>query len=502
MCIRDRNKWDVQVRGYVLPSDCNMKPWDFCYKAVREWMRENDMDGFEPNYFHVAGFQNGASYCGQGQLGGDKSVTYMMHICGVKTIIHELGHNLGLHHSGSRDENGVEREYGDTSSIMGSNEAIRGLTSPHLHHLGLETGRETLDIESTRQVLVAPVELQEAAMHNDEYQNVIVRKPDSVRYYLSMRKTKGTPWPLLPRDEDTLFIHEWNKGSMTRTKRLMPDLKPGQSRTLPNGVNIHYLEYANETARVNVLYPGDSTPADIPMPAGFPEPFAMPQFTEAHQGAWFEPRLNGQGFDIHVKDGKALVYWYTYDNRGNCRWYIATGNIVDNIMEAYVTTTRGGNFSNPASADVITIGKCQLYFYTKDRGVFNFSTEEHGRGSTEIQPVALAERPLPFLSGSWFDPHNQGDGISTQFYHGNTMVGYFYTYKRSYNRDTMQHWYYLQGTPDDMTIYNGVNGKFLSDSAFELVPVGTGKITIDEDICTFTYDLGNATGVKNYRRLW
>ena len=496
------NKWDVNVRGFVMQSDCNLHPYDFCYEAAKQHLIDIESD-FEPNYWHAVGFENNPSYCGQGLLGGNKSVTYAMHICGIKTIIHELGHNFDLHHSGSRLD-GVEKEYGDRSSIMGANQSIHGMTSPHMHHIGFETGRESKTIDKTQQILIAPVELNEAAMFDDEYQNVIIKKAQQLKYYLSMRKVRGTPWPESKQNENVVYVHEWDKRNDTHTKRLLPDLRPGETKILPSGTKVEYLEYSNETARVNIYYDEDDpSPEDLPMPNGFPEPFAHPLLDEGHNGAWYEKRFDGQGFDIHVKGDRCVLYWYTFDSKENLRYYMASGDIEDGQLVADLYTTKGGLLSDPSQAEVVPVGTCRLYFYTKDAGVFNFNTTEHGRGSTQIVPVALTTPAT--VVGSWYEPDNPKDGISVQQF-GETTVVYFYTYSRyeSHERDnTQQAWYIGQGPMDNMTLYRADNGKFQMDTDVHLKVVGSANIKIiDQNTVNFSYNIGEYVAIRNFRRLF
>ena len=37
------------------------------------------------------------------------------------------------------------------------------------------------------------------------------------------------------------------------------------------------------------------------------------ELSEKHSGAWYNARYNGQGIDLHVKDGRMALYWYTYN---------------------------------------------------------------------------------------------------------------------------------------------------------------------------------------------
>ncbi|EFJ51428.1 hypothetical protein VOLCADRAFT_103459 [Volvox carteri f. nagariensis] len=59
------------------------------------------------------------------------------------TMVHEMGHNLGLFHSKGYDSNGVEQEYGDPSCPMGTN-VVAHYNAPHSVWLGWTTPQRVL----------------------------------------------------------------------------------------------------------------------------------------------------------------------------------------------------------------------------------------------------------------------------------------------------------------------------------------------------------------------
>ena len=47
-----------------------------------------------------------------------------------------------------------------------------------------------------------------------------------------------------------------------------------------------------------------------------------------HSGFFYDPSHDGEGFVIEVtSDERAAIYWFTYDNEGNQRWFIGVGTL-------------------------------------------------------------------------------------------------------------------------------------------------------------------------------
>ncbi len=94
-------------------------------------------------------------------------------------------------------------------------------------------------------------------------------------------------------------------------------------------------------------------------------------------GSWFQPDLNGQGVNLEVLEGsnEALLYWYTYDEAGNRRWFIAQGPIVNDRAQLQIYQTSGGRFLQPDPVSVDPVGSAELSFSTCNQGLFSFELE-------------------------------------------------------------------------------------------------------------------------------
>ena len=479
-----RHEWDIQARGYVMRSNCNPHPPNYCQDGTRTV----DTGDFNPNYWHVLGGYS-SSWCGQAVQGGYRSVNYN---CSYSTTDHEIGHNLSIHHGGLSDgEN--ESEFGDSTTIMGSS-GFSGLISPNIIKLGLD--RELKIIDKTQQFFMAPTEISIHGLRENEHQNILIAKTGFHNYSISIRKVRGHPYPEPVETENNLYVHEI--GSDGKTKRLLPDMLPTDTKILPNGVTVEYLQYSQETARVNIIF-DDTVPADIAMPEVFP--VVDLGITLNHNGAWYDADFNGQGLSIHVKESLVGVYWYTYDN--GFRFYYGVCNI-DECQQGFdLYTTSGGSFSDPTTFKNIWSGVARINFTEDGHGVFNYLTDKYGRGSIEITPIALSVEPI---NGAWYQPDRNGSGLSLQLIDG-TMAAYWYTYDTNHK----QRWFLCIGSKVDasyeMTIYETSGGRWMRFDDVDLNVVGTATLTIvGDNHIDFEYNLDadgiNGNGVFNWVRLF
>ena len=66
-------------------------------------------------------------------------------------------------------------------------------------------------------------------------------------------------------------------------------------------------------------------------------------------GSWHDPSHDGEGVTVHLlPDGRAIMYWYSYDPDGNQRWFIGVGTVESDgrIVIEEITTTSGAMFGN------------------------------------------------------------------------------------------------------------------------------------------------------------
>ena len=258
--------WDVRTEGYTIRNDNYVDPSrvpgrGYGTPEIKEFWRESGDPDFFPMYTMAWGKAMRRN-CGNAQQGGFRSMvnkTLGSSNCGNGTIAHEGLHMMGgISHSGVMRGNDTSK-YGDETCLMGGggrNQA--GLNAHKLRALDLEGYRKTLTLTESREVLIAALELPDFALHPDEYTCVILQVPDHDDIYLSIRKTKGTPFPQYPKSEGRLYAHIvydiWDEDAKqwsTQSARIEKGMMPGKTWILPN-VTIRYREYDDETARVFV----------------------------------------------------------------------------------------------------------------------------------------------------------------------------------------------------------------------------------------------------------
>ena len=261
-------------------------------------------------------------------------------------------------------------------------------------------------------------------------------------------------------------------------------MSPGSRKGLESGVRIEYLEYANETAKVNFIFQDQYDIEENEIPVDFPEKLLSTELSEDHNGLWYNDDFYGQGFDVQVRNNKLLVYWYTFNEKNDSRrFYFGSCDLAEGTETFDLYTTDSGTFDDPTTAKAIKAGRGQLYFFDKNNGVFNYNTDEHGRGSVEITPIAFSQHDM---SGVWYNPERNYEGFSIQFFDQlNSCTAFWYTYgpKTSSSSISKQRWFMCNGskvsdTEYDLTIYEVTGGRWMFFDDVVVKSVGTAKLTI------------------------
>lgn len=256
---------DVEVDGYVFEGDNNTAPLTppsygkdgFAMKAIKAYKKEYDVEC----EYHLAVGGGHNSRCGQAiSAPSSWGVVYTnmpSYACNtLHTTCHEFVHMLGRYHSGYYDSAKAEyKPYGDGACLMGLN----NLVMPNAGHM-CELGLVKYKLVNTSQIIkLMPLELNEWDMLPEHYRAARIGD-----YYLSIRKGVGIPFPI--KIPAALYIHEINSRIMGElppeqekkkkkyTYRHKPNLTPDDSRFLPTGTLIEYLDYdeVNEIAIVKI----------------------------------------------------------------------------------------------------------------------------------------------------------------------------------------------------------------------------------------------------------
>ena len=135
----------------------------------------------------------------------------------------------------------------------------------------------------------------------------------------------------------------------------------------------------------------------------------------SHSGMWFDLAHGGEGWTIEeLPDGRAVVYWFTYDDKGEQAWTIA----IASIAGAKITTTEnlrpvGTSFGaafDPARIAMRAWGGLEFEFSGCDQATLRYQSSVPAFGTGTLQPirltrpagaVCLEQKPMVFPNGTW-----------------------------------------------------------------------------------------------------
>ena len=113
-------------------------------------------------------------------------------------------------------------------------------------------------------------------------------------------------------------------------------------------------------------------------------------------GLWFDPALDGEGFNLIVSDIGTIIYFYGYSASGDRLWLISALYDGDWTFNEAVSLTlfeaRGGSFEQPAlPADaLLEWGTLDLLFSDCENGQFTLSGNDGDKISTVTQLVGIS----------------------------------------------------------------------------------------------------------------
>lgn len=104
---------------------------------------------------------------------------------------------------------------------------------------------------------------------------------------------------------------------------------------------------------------------------------------------WWNPSESGWGVTVtHHSSGVAFITWFTYDNVGNPKWYVASNcRIVSNFCSDTLYETTGPPFGpsfNPSVVSVQSVGSISFTFTSLNSGRMSYNV----RGSASTKTIS------------------------------------------------------------------------------------------------------------------
>jgi hypothetical protein len=245
--------------------------------------------------------------------------------------------------------------------------------------------------------------------------------------------------------------------------------------------------------------------------------------------SWFDPSHDGEGYLIEIlKNNKAVMYWYTYDDKGAQDWFFAPGEVHGNRIEfATLFRASGGEFGpgfDPGKVTLEEVGSASFIWSDCDSGSMSYRVGMQ-QGRMELTRIvtllglgctypAAQDDPLPpvpeqaLLSGSWYDPTHNGEGLNLEMLADGRALVYWFSYDKQGNR----RWFfgigeYREGKLvfDDMqTSSGGIFGPDFDPDSVEFKSWGTLEMELTCNEGTVSYSSsedGFGSGELNVVRL-
>lgn len=111
-------------------------------------------------------------------------------------------------------------------------------------------------------------------------------------------------------------------------------------------------------------------------------------------GALYDPAHNGEGWQLEeLPDGRAQVYWFTYDENGEQAWTIgtapSTGARLDVTQNFQPVGTRFGAGFDPAAVTATPWGTYTMEFSACDRAEVRYASTLPAYGAGTLRPIRL-----------------------------------------------------------------------------------------------------------------
>lgn len=418
-------------------------------------------------------------------------------------------------------------EQGDYLGVVGSSGFSTG---PHLH----------LGVQNRFNTLFDPYAGECNALNNESYWND--QEPYLVKGIASVDTHSASPeYPPCPQTEVPYFSDEFASQDTIYASVTVRDFdsedvidvelrNPAGQTVLETSFSDPEFGYAQAVSIIwgfqlgqpsvagmytwIATFGGDTRQHRFYVDASPPAPPGAKTANNAFTGLWYDPALDGEGFNIVTSNGGTIVYFYGSDNRGNRIWLISdpipgeikTGQTINVLM----FESTGGVFSQPvpSARGLSAWGTLSLRFTACNSGQSALNGVDGYKESqitklAGVSGAACVDGDVPAdsgLAGLWYDPSKDGEGYNLIVSPAGRTL-YFYGFSDSGLRLWLISALITEplevGNTAEVILYRATQGTFSNPvpSSQALEVWGTARITVI-DCSTVTIVMEGTDGGK------
>jgi hypothetical protein len=181
----------------------------------------------------------------------------------------------------------------------------------------------------------------------------------------------------------------------------------------------------------------------LPQAAAAIDAASVPQAAANSSGFFYDPLHDGEGFVIEViADDRVAIYWFTYDQQGNQRWFIGVGEIdASGITVGEWHTTKGARFGqefDPMDVEYRVAGNARFSFNSCNAMDVEYTIDGTLGTQNLVRLTSVADINCnglmsyrSGLTGSFYDPARDGEGVVLHVFDHDRAAVVFFTYNDS-----------------------------------------------------------------------
>jgi hypothetical protein len=147
-------------------------------------------------------------------------------------------------------------------------------------------------------------------------------------------------------------------------------------------------------------------------------------------GLWYNPELDGEGFNVLIADAGLVVYFYGYDSSGERLWLVTETLVADfgfgEEVDLRAFKARRGDFDSPVPSDrsLVEYGLISVSFGSLDSARFTVTGFDGSKFSSTVFLADAGANEAAF-SGLWYDPQKDGEGFNVISGGPGTVIYYY-----------------------------------------------------------------------------